>query len=65
MEDEAAPPRAFDGHHFTDEDDVIAGRVPRVMAALQPRDAAVDQRRIGPAEAVRNAWTQVGEPGAL
>ena len=40
--------------------DVVAGAVPRVVPAFEPRDAAVDQRRIGPAEPERHAGEAVG-----
>ena len=46
---------ALDCHHFADEYDMIAGGVPRVMAAFEPRDAAIDQWRIRPSEPVRDA----------
>ena len=48
----AAPRARSHRHDLADEHDVVAGRLPRVVAAFEPRDAAVDQRRIRPAQPV-------------
>ena len=50
---------ALDCHHFADEYDMIASGMPRVMAAFEPRDAAVDQWRIRPPKPVRDARESV------
>jgi hypothetical protein len=52
--------RALDGDHFPDEDHVVARAMSRVVAAFEPCDAAVDQRRVRPAEAKRHAREAVG-----
>ena len=39
--------------------DMIAGRMPRVMAAFEPRNAAIDQWRIRPPKPVRDACESV------
>ena len=54
------PLRALAVHDLADEQHVVAGAVPRVMAALEPRDAAVDQRRVGRAQPVGDAGEAVG-----
>ena len=50
---------ALDCHHFADEYYVIAGGMPRVMAAFEPRDAAIDQWRIRPPKPVRDTRESV------
>ena len=51
---------ALAGLDLADEQHVVAGAMPRVVAAFEPRDAAVDQRRIGAAQPVRDAVEAVG-----
>ena len=60
MEDQRVAARPLDRHHFADEDDVITGGMPRVMAAFEPCDATVDQGRIRPPEPMRDAGKTVG-----
>ena len=60
MKDERLTGRSFDGHDFADEYDMVAGRMPAMMAAFEPRDASVDQRCIGPAQTVRDAGKTIG-----
>src|SRR6185295_18346840 len=45
--------------HLADEQRVIAGRVLRVVTTFEPRDATVDQRCAGEAEAMRHAGKAV------
>ena len=60
VEYQPRPMRALDGHDPADEHDVIACPVQCVMPAFEPRDAAVDQRGIRPAEPVRDSGESVG-----
>src|SRR5438270_5335175 len=55
MEDQRVAARPFDRHDFADEHDMIAGGMAGVMTAFEPGDAAVDQRRVRPAQSMRNA----------
>src|SRR5262249_41008647 len=55
MEHESLAVAARAGLDFADEQDVIARAVPRMMPAFEPRDAAVDQRRIRGAQAIADA----------
>src|SRR5512143_4370215 len=52
---ESAPAPPLARLDLAQEEDVVAGAVRRVVAALEPRDAAVDQRRVGGAQPVRDA----------
>ena len=60
VEHEADAVAALAGLDMADEQHVIAGAMHRVMAAFEPRDAAFDQRRVGGAEAERNAVEAIG-----
>jgi hypothetical protein len=60
MEYEPGAIPALAGFDPPDEQHVIAGAVHRVVAALEPCDAALDQRRVGGAEAERHAVEAVG-----
>jgi len=60
MKHEAATVRALDAHHLADEQHVVAGAMARVVAALEPRDAAVDQRCVRPAEPKRYVREAIG-----
>ena len=55
--DAVAPLAAFD---FSDEQQVIAGAMLCVVAALEPGDAAFDQRRTGGPDSIRHAGETVG-----
>ena len=55
MEHEPPAAAARAGFDFADEEYVIAGAMPRVMPALEPGDAAIDQRSVRGAEAVGHA----------
>ena len=52
-----APPAGLD---LADEQHVVAGAMPRVVAALEPRDAALDQRRVRGAQPIGDAGEAVG-----
>ena len=54
------PLRALAGLDVADEQHVVAGAMARVVAALEPRDAALDQRRAGPPEPIVDAGEAVG-----
>jgi hypothetical protein len=46
--------RTLDRDDLPDEDDVIAGGEARMVMAFEPRDAALDQWGVRPAEAKRH-----------
>ena len=60
MEHEADAVPALAGLHVTDEEHVVARTVHRVVAALEPRDATLDQRRVRGTQPKGNALEAVG-----
>ena len=55
-----APLSPAAGLDRADEQHVVAGPMPRVVAAFEPRDAALDQRHAGGAQPVVDAGEAVG-----
>ena len=59
VEHEPAALRALARRDLADEHHVVAGAMPAVVAAFEPRGAPVDQRRIRPAHPVADAGEAV------
>jgi len=60
VKDERVAARPLDRHDFANKYDVVPGRMSRVVAAFEPRDAAVDQWGVGPSQTMRDAGETIG-----